>query len=296
MTFRESGLGVKRYSSPYELTRSPRKEGFKKLSVTDEPNGLEEDRLDVRPPDPKTGKDCWGKKYWFLAHLVDFGPGGYNLTQRLLKAYTFLLPCEECKNHLRENLRYIPDFLAEPGRFSYGFHDTVNKQIYSQTVKKAEKMKNYPRNLNFPSIQKDLKESPDFSVVESYFRGVLEDPRSKEVQDRVWVVVHTAAYSLVDPSQEEIKAFKTLLEIVKPYLDLEGMKEFELSDIYFGSRESLLYWTYKIRYPKSSPAIEYVEYQGMPERVPKRTVPGYAGFLREIKKCVKNECSSCDGR
>lgn len=83
----------------------------------------------------KKGRDFWGPPEWASLHAkaAVFRPEKAQAFLAYIYALPDLIPCEECGNHLRENLKKLP-----PERYlgsnhdlffwSYTLHDFVNQQ------------------------------------------------------------------------------------------------------------------------------------------------------------------------
>lgn len=87
--------------------------------------------------DTKSGKSFWGPFYWEVIHCAAAGYDGTSSYRKgfmeLLSAYTKILPCNECRIHLAENLKANPieQYMHDNHTlflWSYNLHDTVNQQ------------------------------------------------------------------------------------------------------------------------------------------------------------------------
>jgi hypothetical protein len=81
-------------------------------------------------------KNDWGPTVWMMIHFF-----AYNLKKNNIPVYfkfimslTYLLPCEECKKHMRNNLRIIPLVIDRNSNnqsifdWSFRFHNAINSQ------------------------------------------------------------------------------------------------------------------------------------------------------------------------
>lgn len=78
----------------------------------------------------------WGPAVWRLLHAVSAGRvpgrGAARAYRVMLACLTKLLPCEECRAHVRDNLSRVPE--APEGcaglfEWSWGLHNLVNSQL-----------------------------------------------------------------------------------------------------------------------------------------------------------------------
>ena len=59
-----------------------------------------------------------------------------NIYSEFIKTLVFVLPCEECRKHLRNNLKILPlDFKGDTFEWSCNLHNLVNTQLKKPTYK-----------------------------------------------------------------------------------------------------------------------------------------------------------------
>ena len=89
-------------------------------------------------------KNDWGPAIWMMIHFF-----AYNLKERNIPIYfkfimslTYLLPCEECKKHMRNNLKTLPLIIDRNSNnqsifdWSFRFHNAVNSQTGKRQIEK----------------------------------------------------------------------------------------------------------------------------------------------------------------
>lgn len=111
------------------------------------------------------GKKFWGDSYWKTIHCstAAYKPENAKPFKQFTEALPYLLPCEECSEHLIANLKIVPvdSYLgSNHDLFFWGYiiHDRVN-QAYN---------KEHP--------DQPPKYSPPFDQVKAYyFRALSED-------------------------------------------------------------------------------------------------------------------------
>lgn len=95
-------------------------------------------------------KNDWGPTIWTMIHFFAFNLQKRN-TQNYLKfimSLTYLLPCEECKKHMRTNLKNIPLEITKNSDsysifdWSFKFHNAVNVQTRKQEIKDKKLIEN----------------------------------------------------------------------------------------------------------------------------------------------------------
>ena len=89
-------------------------------------------------------KFFWGPHYWFILHsaAAAYNPkrsGAREGFKELVNSYLKILPCEECKVHLRGNLKKLPldPYLQSADQlflWTYNLHDLVNRQLGKTSV------------------------------------------------------------------------------------------------------------------------------------------------------------------
>ncbi len=112
-------------------------------------------------PDLMTKSDC-GRPTWFTIHLSAlYSEENENMVlhyKNFLEALQYILPCEQCQAHLRENIKYI-NFKncgksnKDLFRCSWELHNIVNRSLNKYTP-------SFEEALNYYSIQNLKKSSP----------------------------------------------------------------------------------------------------------------------------------------
>jgi hypothetical protein len=110
------------------------------------------------------GRDFWGPSFWKTIHCAAaaYKPESAHAFQCFVNSMTELLPCDECRGHLKENLIKYPvdNFLNnnhETFFWSYVLHDAVNQQH------------------NHYKPNKPPKISPPFDTVKQYYFEALSE-------------------------------------------------------------------------------------------------------------------------
>jgi hypothetical protein len=93
--------------------------------------------LDKYNPDFITKSD-WGRATWYVIHMSSL----YNeqiITQNFMVSYSnwlhslmHLLPCEVCRSHLKENIKYVPITGVDNislFKSTYELHNVVNRSL-----------------------------------------------------------------------------------------------------------------------------------------------------------------------
>lgn len=101
-----------------------------------------------------SGKNFWGPAVWKTIHIfcASYNKGKEKELRKFIETLPHLLPCEACREHLKENLKNlrIDNYLDNNHSlflWSYLLHDIVNKQLG--------------------------KQSPDYNTIKSiYFKGI----------------------------------------------------------------------------------------------------------------------------
>lgn len=101
-----------------------------------------------------SGKDFWGPAFWKTIHSMaaSYTPKQKKAFEEFMYGLIVLLPCDACRDHLRQNLKTLPmeNYMIDNHSlflWSYYLHDIVNRQLG--------------------------KTSPPFTLVkEAYFKGL----------------------------------------------------------------------------------------------------------------------------
>jgi len=101
-------------------------------------------------------KNDWGPTVWMMIHFFAFNLQKKNIYVyfKFIMSLTYLLPCEECKKHMRTNLKTIPLEITRNSNnesifeWSFRFHNAVNKQTRKQEIKDKKTIENmYKENI-----------------------------------------------------------------------------------------------------------------------------------------------------
>jgi len=117
----------------------------------------------------KKGKRFWGRAFWksIRCAAVAYRPENYVHFKTFMYSLTYLLPCDECREHLAMNLENIP---MEPYSASnedmffwtYILQDTVNRQINEKN--------------GYVQGSEDYHSSPEYRVVKrKYFSALVDE-------------------------------------------------------------------------------------------------------------------------
>lgn len=87
-------------------------------------------------------RNFWGPTIWKTIHIMalSYTPDKKDHFKKFINELQYLLPCEECRHHLRQNLKILPidDYLQNNHQafmWSYMLHDIVNKQLGKKSPK-----------------------------------------------------------------------------------------------------------------------------------------------------------------
>jgi hypothetical protein len=115
---------------------------------------------------PSKGKDFWGPPVWRTIHIfaASFRPQHSQAFLNFAYSLEELLPCEECRAHLKENLKVLPPekYLSNNHTlffWSYALHDMVNQQhnLHSKGKKKRSPPYDEVKNDYFKALVGDCK-------------------------------------------------------------------------------------------------------------------------------------------
>ena len=95
-------------------------------------------------------KNDWGPTIWMMIHFFAYNLKNNNVYYyfKFIMSLTYLLPCEECKKHMRSNLRNIPLTIDKNSNsqsifdWSFRFHNSVNSQTGKQQVSDKKLVEN----------------------------------------------------------------------------------------------------------------------------------------------------------
>lgn len=83
-----------------------------------------------------SGKEFWGPAFWKTIHslAIAYHPNQKQYFKQYMNNLTYVLPCEVCREHLKNNLKILPmdsylDNNHQLFLWSYLLHDLVNKQL-----------------------------------------------------------------------------------------------------------------------------------------------------------------------
>jgi adenine-specific DNA methylase len=78
-------------------------------------------------------KKFFGKHYWFVIHALSLKLSREQFFE-FLGYLTFLLPCAECRLHLKENIKTLQMMEGDAFGLSWSLHEIVNKMIGNKGV------------------------------------------------------------------------------------------------------------------------------------------------------------------
>ena len=90
---------------------------------------------------------AFGPYYWAVIHLACLSEA--DGLQEFVNSLPGILPCPDCKEHLRENLTKLPFDSKDPFRWSVELHNAVNKRLGKPMVS-YEKALEHWKNLCAP--------------------------------------------------------------------------------------------------------------------------------------------------
>jgi hypothetical protein len=116
---------------------------------------------------PVAGRNFWGPPIWTSTHILaaTYKPSPANAAAFISYLYSlaYLLPCEECKENLRNKLKIFPPdpYLSnnhDAFFYTYVLHDMVNEHISEV------------------HLEETPKESPNYDDIKTfYFRGLSQE-------------------------------------------------------------------------------------------------------------------------
>lgn len=198
-------------------------------------------------------KTFWGPSTWYTIHsaAISYKPENRVSFKQFIYSLPYLLPCDQCREHLDKNLQVIPlDNKSLEDNinlfiWSYFLHDLVNKQL------------NKPRSPPYPALEKQYI----VNVANNKFWG-----------PHFWRVIHSfaAAYR---PTYEVKQAFKQFIYSLTGILPcdvcrqhyLENLKQLPLTEEYLSNSHNLFLWSYLLhdlvnkKLGKYSPPFEQVK-------------------------------------
>ena len=76
----------------------------------------------------------FGPHYWTVIHLTCFNSGNKpDDIAKFIDTLPAILPCIDCSDHLKENLKMLPFNKEDPFRWSVDLHNLVNSQLGKPT-------------------------------------------------------------------------------------------------------------------------------------------------------------------
>jgi hypothetical protein len=99
-------------------------------------------------------KNDWGPAIWMMIHFFAFNLQKKNthIYLKFIISLTYLLPCEECKKHMRTNLKHIPLEITRNSDsqsvfdWSFRFHNAINIQTRKEEIKDKKSIENMYRD------------------------------------------------------------------------------------------------------------------------------------------------------
>lgn len=196
-------------------------------------------------------KDFWGPQTWFSIHFTAAGlkPENRHSYRQFIYSLPFLLPCESCKLHLKDNLSRYPlgeNYLSNNINtlyWSWMLHDIVNR---------------------------DLKKwRPSFEQVQGYYLEGVQNP--SVWGPPMWRMIHSfaATYKDTPENRQAFKQFIYSLPGLIPCLNcknrlLYNINNLPLQTTHMENARNLFLWTYQLhdlvnrQLGKSSPDYETV--------------------------------------
>lgn len=179
----------------------------------------------------KKGKKFWGESWWVVLHSA---AAGYTLDKApyyrlLISSYTGLIPCQQCRDHFKENLQKYPvekylrsneDLLF----WTYIVHDAVNQ---SHNVTKPQ-------------------DRPKFSPPFEEIRRIYLNP-SRGWEAEWWFVLHSAAAAYSPEHTEDyinlVKSYTGLMPEAERRLFVDQLAKTPLTR-YLRNNQELFFWSY----------------------------------------------------
>lgn len=157
----------------------------------------------------ETGKGFWGPIIWFNIHFLAYyqQPGKLESYKKFIEILTLVLPCDMCRNHLKEKLGKLGleniSTKDEAFLFSYILHDIANQDINDYNEKN--------------SIEATKKQSPTFEAIRDFYSGIYD------LKD-IWLINFFQMISIVFMTQKNIQNIRDFLKISLDLLPDENIK------------------------------------------------------------------------
>ena len=197
----------------------------------------------------KKGRKFWGEPWWEPLHsaAASYTPDQAQAYKSLVKAYTALIPCHQCRDHFRQNLikypidRYLKNNV-ELLFWTYIIHDAVNQT----------------HNIHRPDDTP--KVSPPFEQVRVKYM------RPQNWEKSWWFVLHSAAASYEEDHADDYISLVYAYTILLPKQTREQFKRAIAKapvERYLRNNQELFFWSYLIfdMVTRTSPTIKLVPYE-----------------------------------
>lgn len=178
----------------------------------------------------KKGRDFWGRRFWTVLHYLarHYSTQKSSVFKIFMQELAYLLPCIQCRQHLKQNLRNMPidSYLVSPQKLSewmYNLHDTVN------------------------GFSKPPKKSPPFVNVWNYYSNMQQST----FYESLWVMLHSIGATYDPTLATHLKTFLYALQELLPQTQNKVCFRTIVKDIpvtqYLSNNHDVFFWTYVIR-------------------------------------------------
>lgn len=226
----------------------------------------------------KKGREFWGRPTWNIKHCIakKYNPNQAPYIKKLLKAETLLLPCDECKEHLKINLKSFPPdkYLTDSDTLSFYFytlHDQVNQQINARLLKSTS-----------PSAKIELKSSPTFDQMMKTY-GKITGKCDCASCEFFWVVIHSFSTTY---SPEAAQAYVDFIECMCVLFPCDECRPLFCNLVkknppnkYLTNNNDVFFWSYII-------------HQAM-NKEQRKDIEDYAVLRNIFFTALKNDCKAC---
>lgn len=238
----------------------------------------------------KKGREFWGRPFWTILHCIArrYQPEQAPYIINLLKSLTFLLPCDECKNHLKSNLTVFPpnNYLKDSDTLSlyiYTLHDTVNQQI-NKRLKESGSVNGAVTSRRDFNSDLELKISPPYNEVLKFYDKVKSNSACDCVRcEYFWVVIHSISTTY---SPESAQAYVTFMKCMCVLFPCDECRQTFCKIIsqqppnkYLTNNNDTFFWSYFVH-----DLVNKMQHRDMEEYSKLRTI---------YFKSLKNDCKSC---
>jgi len=197
-------------------------------------------------------KSFWGPSTWSMIHssTANYKPIYRTSFKQFIYSLPYLLPCQYCREHLKENLKNLSpeNYLYSSEQlflWSYLLHDKVNRQLG--------------------------KTSPDYNIVRNHY---IHSHKNTFWGPYFWRAIHSFAASY-RPSLEVKTAFKQFIYSLIGIIPCDECRDsftrflvqLPLTEVYLTNAHSLFLWTYLLhdlvnkKINKTSPPFDVIKAQ-----------------------------------